>query len=122
VQFSVQNFTLSNGTTIVPDSTTVTVAGGGADIGQSLTVPILVSGTAVPEPNQLLLIVSGFILILGARLRGRRLAPALSAKDPGLDLTWPAYGPKPGSREVKIEVRDHVRLSELETQSGGRAK
>ncbi|HEY6388847.1 MAG TPA: hypothetical protein VIX91_24490, partial [Candidatus Acidoferrum sp.] len=33
-----------------------------------------------------------------------------------------AYGPETGSQEVKIEVRDCVRWSELETQRGGQGK
>jgi hypothetical protein len=33
-----------------------------------------------------------------------------------------AYGPETGSQEVKIEVRDRVGWSELETQRGGQTK
>jgi hypothetical protein len=47
-----------------PDSTTFTIAGGTAPIGQSLTVPILISGSTVPEPNQSLLIALGIIFWL----------------------------------------------------------
>ena len=59
------------GDILLPDSNMFTVTGGFAPIGESLTVPILISGTLVPEPKQSLLIALAIIWILAFQSRRR---------------------------------------------------